>query len=264
MAGSEDEQARAARGPASAAGGGAGAPCCSIMGKSDCAGQYRSALLAQREDCAAPKGTDKRNRDINHMNLCLTVIGATWEAFDPFPITVARKEVNELVLMVTTPEFGGLSAIGNRIKSRTICDVVGIMHADIMFLPGVLKTFAETAADRVVGMVGKAISGDYIWSRNVGKGEIVNVSTLDGSSIFFDRKLPIDFDESFDSFHCGAEDFCLQATKLGKTVGVPGTPWADHMSGYTKSYLNPTWQAAYWGYREKLAKKWNGTQFLTC
>jgi GT2 family glycosyltransferase len=198
--------------------------------------------------------------------LCLAVLAASKEAFDAFPLTLARKECDELTLIVTTDgRFGGFGAIANRIRQASRCDVVGLMHADIMFLPGALSSFARAAADgKVVGMVGRQLGGAYTWSRDV--AEDTPVSTLDGSSVFFPRHASdrIQFDQdTFDSFHCGVEDFCLSARSVGMPVVVPHTPWIDHMSGYTKSYLNPEWQAAYWRYREKLVAKWSHIQFTT-
>jgi hypothetical protein len=203
--------------------------------------------------------------------LCLIVIGADTAAFERMDfLEVARAEVDELVLIKTKDgRFGGQGAIFNRVADRTQCDVVGIVHADTTFGPGALSTFARTASEgKVCGLVGRALDGRYVWSREIGSEQAV--STLDGCSFFSQRlwtegpyRRTFTFDEeTFPSFHLGTEDMCLQASAAGLPVVVPSAS-AYHHSSTTGTYLNPEWQAAYWATREKLVAKWAGREFQT-
>lgn len=194
--------------------------------------------------------------------LCLIVTGADTAAFERMDfLEVARAEADELVLIKTKDgRFGGQGAIYNRVAERTECDVVGIVHADTTFGPGALSTFAATAAEgKVCGLVGRALDGRYVWSREVSRAEAV--STLDGCSFFAQRGRCFD-EKTFPSFHCGVEDACLAAAKCGLPVVVPRAS-AYHHSSTTGTYLNPEWQAQYWATREKLVAKWPGREFQT-
>jgi hypothetical protein len=201
--------------------------------------------------------------------LCLVVIGTDTASFEAMDfLDVAKREADELVLIKTKDaRFGGQGAIFNRALVRTLCDVVGIVHADTTFGPGALTAFARTAASgKVTGLVGRAAGQQekgqgYVWSKNV--DEETSVSTLDSCSIFLRRDSGLMFDEeTFDSFHCTVEDVCLQATGKGIPVVVP-VAYAHHHSEDTGTYLNPAWQAAYWKTREKLVAKWPGKEFNT-
>jgi hypothetical protein len=168
--------------------------------------------------------------------------------------------VDELFLLANPDaRLGGTGVIGNRALSTSGCDVVGLVHADTVFEQGALDAFARAAAaGAIAGVVGRALDGRYIWSKDV--TEPVNVSTLDSCSVFVPRGRGLRFDDtSFDGFHCCVEDLCLTAAVAGLPVVVP--PAAAHHVG--ESTGRAEWQMAYWQYRKKLQQKWCAVSFAT-
>lgn len=168
----------------------------------------------------------------------------------------AKEEANLVLFSNPRRKFGGYATIANGFISERQEDVVGIVHADTGFGAGALRTFAENALlGRLVGIVGRAASGPYVWGRD-GGGE---VSTLDSCSVFFPRALGLRFDGVlFDDFHCVVEDLCLQARSRGIGSFVPATD-ASHAG----SNQSPGWLSNYQRYRQRLEKKWKGVRFLT-
>jgi cephalosporin hydroxylase len=207
----------------------------------------------------AASAQERRPRE-EKPTLCLVVCGSSHEKIAEFltrnPTAIA--EVDELVLLVTTDgRFGGLAAIGNRYILETQCDVLGLVHADTVFRPGALRTFAETADDGLIcGLVGRSLDGRYVWSKDGGG----DVSTLDGCSIFLQPCFKFD-EETFPSWHCVVEDLCLQAEAGGLRVVVPSAQ-AEHLSDNWNTN-HDEWMRQYWPYRQKLAEKWKHLRFET-
>jgi hypothetical protein len=191
----------------------------------------------------------------------LVVVAKSHEELLGFPQDSVLGVVDELVLLANPgARYGGPGHIGNHALESSRCDVVGLVHADTSFGVGTLRSFAEAASGgAVVGLVGRAIDGAYIWSRDV--IEPAAVSTLDSSSVFIPRRSGLRFDtETFGGFHCCVEDICLSAQKAGMRVLVPPGP-ANHTG--TNWPGNQQWMADYGVARATLARKWAGVEFHT-
>ena len=154
-----------------------------------------------------------------------------------------------------------MARIGNKfLNGHSDYEVFGLCHGDAVFSAQALTIFRDTAAAGFVcGIVGRDLSGNYIWSSNVIRGT-VPVSTLDCCSVFFRRDAGLRFDEqTFDGFHCYVEDVCLQAAAKGISVVVPPAK-ASHLE---ESSRDQEWLAQYKVYRKRLADKWAGVEFQT-
>lgn len=184
--------------------------------------------------------------------LTLVVVAKDHAEIEKFPLANVLGVADELVLIANPgARFGGLGAIGNQMLDRSRCDVVAIVHADTGFGPGALA--ALTQEDRVTGIVGRALDGRYVWSKDI--QEQTPVSTLDSCSVFIPRALGLRFDaERFNSFHCCVEDLCLTAESHGVEVSVP-VAVASHIG---KSHGDPQWRDAHYRCRAMLAAKWRG------
>ena len=172
---------------------------------------------------------------------------------------------NVLEVPYANTERKSLAAIGNEamgMEWRGLLGqaVIGLCHADCSFGPGALESFAVcAAAGNVCGIVGIDLDRNYRWS-NGGERGPGPVSTLDSCCVFLRADLGLRFDEvTFDGLHCHVEDLCLQAHARGIPVVVPAAS-ASHVG---ESTFNPEWQAEYRVYRERLARKWEGTRFET-
>lgn len=156
--------------------------------------------------------------------------------------------------------LGKLANLALRKAKEAGAHVFGVCHADCTFGPGALGAFRLAALEgSIAGIVGRDNKGDYHWAngQGVGPGE---VSTLDGCSCFFRVDSGLRFDEAtFDSHHCCVEDLCLQAAARGIKSIVPAAD-ASHRG---ESTSRPEWQKAYWHYRGKLDRKWDGFVFRT-
>jgi hypothetical protein len=139
-----------------------------------------------------------------------------------------------------------------RLASNNLIDysVVGICHADVLFNPGSLEVFYESAmAGNLCGIMGRDLLGTRrICSVNPGM-----VSVLDCCAVFMRYDLPIYFDtKNFDSFHGWAEDLSLQAHAKKIPVVVPSAN-AVHLG----TGREQTW-GEYWKYHDRLRAKWGG------
>jgi hypothetical protein len=193
------------------------------------------------------------------VTLTLVVVAASHAELARFSLEYVDT-VDELILL-TNPEarFGGLGRIGNHALEFGRGDVVGLVHADVLFGPGAIASLTtEAARGGIAGIVGRNLAGEYIWGRDV--IEPTPVSTLDSCTIFLKRSLGLCFDEKlFDSFHCCTEDLCLLAASVGIPVRVPPAV-ADHQG---TMWRQQDWMNSYWSYREKLAAKWSNIEFTT-
>jgi hypothetical protein len=167
-----------------------------------------------------------------------------------------------LIVPYANTERKSLAAIGNEAIAlgSPIHGILGLCHADCTFGPGALESFAAcAAAGKVCGIVGIDCDRNYRWSNGGERGPGL-VSTLDSCCVFMRADLGLRFDETtFDGLHCHVEDLCLQAAARGIPVVVPAAD-ASHVGAST---FNPEWQAEYRVYRERLARKWEGTRFET-
>lgn len=179
------------------------------------------------------------------------IVGTDAEAFrmigHDYPDCDVRRIINA--------DQKSLAAIGNyHITSSR--QVFGIAHADTVFRAGSLESFCSIALNgSICGIVGRSMDGEYRWCHN-NPGE---VSTLDSCCVFFPRNSGLHFDEvTFDSFHCYAEDLCLEGRKRGMKVLVPKAA-ATH----APNFPSPVWVESYNIYRRRLSDKWAGVQFKT-
>lgn len=178
--------------------------------------------------------------------------------FDPKPLYAATEII---VVRNDDKRYGGYGEVGNRILDRTDADVVGIVHADATFGSAKsVRTFIDHARESVTGLVGRALDGRYVWSKDILAVE--SVSTLDSCSLFFPTKLAVRFDTiTFDDFHLCVEDFCLQAAAHGLGIRVP--PANANHRGY-RAYapdLQAPWMEKYWMYHARFREKWRAVPF---
>jgi len=198
--------------------------------------------------------------------LTLVVVGADYRDILRFnPSSVVAYEL----ILLTNPraQFGGYGAIGNYYLEHARGDVLGLIHADTELSSEVCSNLMISALmGGVAGIVGKALDGRYVWSKDVMPDAVEHVSTLDSCSMFVRRSAGIHFDtKTFDSFHCCVEDFCLQAALMGRPIVVPSGP-AGHVGDRWKQRNTPEgrgWLDTYAEYREKLTRKWRGVEFQT-
>lgn len=210
-------------------------------------------------------GADRSPEIDSELSVALLVIGKSDSEIQWFKDHSPHVDREARATYVANPsmKFGGMAAIANPFLDAAAEDVVGVVHADTTFAPGVLSIFARTATDYdcVAGIVGRSapdpsdfFSG-YVWC-HTGGGP---VSTLDSCSIFLRRSHNLRFDgATFDSFHCVVEDICLQAQRRGIHARVPAAQ-ANHAS----SADNPQWTAQYGEYRSKLVAKYPDIIFYT-
>ncbi len=198
-------------------------------------------------------------------SIAVLVIGKSDEEIAWFKEQSPHVEEEARFVYVSNPgrRHGATAAIANPFIDSATEDVVAVIHADTTFAPGSLKKFASMASEGpyLVGIVGRReqtpgepFSG-YVWC-NDGGGE---VSTLDSSSVFFRRDLGLRFDGvTFPDFHCVVEDLCLQARAKG-VRSVVGDAKASHLGSATE----PTWNAEFYKYRDRLLQKYPGQQIFT-
>ena len=192
--------------------------------------------------------------------VCLVVLSASKEEL-VLPGDI-HDEVAELVVVLNPGgRFGGLGAIAERVMCRTVCDVFGIVHADVSFEHGAITRLAQTAyAGAVSGLVGCNIEGSIVWGRSVPEGRCEPVSTLDSCCLFVRPNMGAQWDTAtFGGFHCCVEDFCLTAASRGVPVVVPDVK-GDHLGS---RYQNAKWLQDFAVERRKLVTKWAGTDFRT-
>jgi hypothetical protein len=199
------------------------------------------------------------------LSIAVLVIGKSDEEIEDFKRKSPHVEQEARMVYVSNPgrKFGGTAAIANPFLDAATEDVVAIVHADTTFAPKALGVFAKAAVDRncLTGIVGRTaltpgepFSG-YVWCTDKGG----SVSTLDSSSVFFQRSLGLRFDgQVFNDFHCVVEDLCLQARAKGVQSYVPRAD-ASHLGTATE----PTWNDNFWRYRQKLLDKYPGAEIFT-
>ena len=172
-----------------------------------------------------------------------------------------EREVTLVPLANPGKRHGSYAVVANKFISERKEDVVGIIHCDTTFAAGALRELAIASlrdGGQITGMVGRALTGAYVWSRDGGG----IISTLDCCSIFFPRAIGLRFDEkTFDDFHCMVEDICLQGAVAGVRAFVPRTGLADHHGWGV--YNDPKWLGNHAKYRRLLAAKWPGRRFIT-
>ncbi len=195
-------------------------------------------------------------------DLTLVVIGKDQAALESFD----RSHVDSGDLRLIANTAGrALAAIANE-EMQTSRPLFGLVHADAVFGRGALEAFvADARAGAVCGIVGRDADGCYRWCYHRpefaegivrGAGPVV---TLDGCAVFFRMGRGLSFDaETFDSYHCHAEDLCMQAHARGIPVLVSSAA-ATHASQLPTAQ----WRAAYAPYRERLERKWQGHQVMT-
>ena len=203
------------------------------------------------------------------MSLSLIVVGKRGSELGEFSERnpAVSLHASEVVLLNNERmRYGGQGAIWNRATAQrpAVNQVVGLVHADTLLSPAFLAN-AEAAAKRgfVVGLVGRDLEDRYVWAHQI--GQITPVSTLDGCSLFVSVETVLQFNlsmdtETFDSFHCSVEDFCLQAQVCAnvESVVVPG------MAGHEgKSTFDDAWRREYAKYRMRLQVKYADTIFKT-
>lgn len=196
--------------------------------------------------------------------LALVVVGSSLEKLKQFK--QQQLEVDELILVNNrTGVFGGYGKLANHWIDRISSDVFGIVHADTILGEGMCNALVKTAmSGAIAGVVGKAHDESEVWAYKLEPGKQQGVSTLDSCSMFVSmdtirrKKLRFD-DQTFDSFHCCVEDFCLQGVTKGLRIIVPAGQ-CNHLGERTR---NPEWQADYRKYRKVLGDKWKNVQFVT-
>jgi len=204
------------------------------------------------------------------MRYLLGILGRTAEGFEGLDQMGA-----DILIRVnnSTKMFQGNGFFGNYLlqlgKTHDI-DVVGMIHADIRFAQkhhDMLFAHHAWLHDRLVGVVGKSLGGDIIWSASP-PGDAYSVaprfvSTLDSCSIFIPKSLfGFSFDtETFDGFHLCVEDFCLQ---VEESRGIsPHIPFHGHVThlGEMCATVGIPWMREHMQYREKFQKKWEHRSF---
>lgn len=199
------------------------------------------------------------------MILALLVLGRSSRDLFEFLAQLPERAKEEAVLQLSANPnkvLGGYACVANAFLDSVSphTDVCGVVHADTRFDAGALSIFAASALEgegRIVGLVGRSGSGEYVWAK-CGGGQ---VSTLDCCSVFFPSKTGLRFDgETFDDFHCVVEDLCLQGREIGLHSFVPAAQ-ADHLG--TVADPNSEWQRSYRRYRYALSRKWQHVNFQT-
>jgi len=192
--------------------------------------------------------------------LTLLVLAKDEDELGQFNVDAVRRAADELVLLSNPgARFGALGVIGNDLLSRGRGSVVGMLHADVTITEQTVRDLARAAAaGAVAGVVGRSLSGQYVWCHSV--NEPTPVSTLDSCCVFIPRLGGLRFDTAlFDGFHCCVEDLCLQAAARSKPVlVVPG--FAEHRGASAGA---DEWMKAYWFYRNRLQQKWSHVKFQT-
>lgn len=201
--------------------------------------------------------------------LTLIVLGASREECAQSPV-VATMADEVIYLANPAARWGGLGVIGNHYLETAFGDLLGLVHADTMVSPEVLVSLTAAAVQGVAGIVGSSWSGHTIWSANLSAP--MAVCTLDSCAMFVSRALAaahqLRFDvETFDSFHCCVEDFCLQAAAARVPVLVAAgsaghpLPTVKPQDGEPAASGSPScgrrWpEDEHKRYREKLRDKW--------
>lgn len=196
------------------------------------------------------------------MTMTLVVMGRDFA--DAASFDLSYVDADELIFVATfDARFGGQGALGNHYLTSALGDVVGIVHADVFLGIGACAALVRVAsAGAVVGVVGKTLDGKVPHADEI--EEPMAVSTLDSCSVFFPRDIGVRFDaETFDSFHCCVEDFCLQAARSGRTILVPPAN-ARHLARNVDRSDRQAWLDGHTRYWHLLRKKWVGTPFNTC
>lgn len=172
-------------------------------------------------------------------------------------LTVPLTESDKVILYNNKRVNKSMACIANEmrhINAHEYNEIIGLVHADVVFAPGDLKKCFEAATDgtRIVGIVGRKERRNH-WGH---EGEAV-VSTLDCCSVFWNKNIEIEFDELvFNGFHLYVEDFCLEAKKRNIESFVPALQKeTGHVGGST---FNPAWQMDYAKYKERLIQKHPG------
>lgn len=199
--------------------------------------------------------------------LSLVVVGKNAVELDNFYQASDLSMAPEIIFVNNEQGyFGGLGTIANYYLPKTQGRVFAMVHADTTFEEFALLRLAETALreECITGIVGRQLSGQYVWSKSVERGGLEAVSTLDSSSIFIPKTVwkakNLQFDViNFDNFHCCIEDFCLFAASKDVLCKIPYAK-ADHEG---KSTFNPEWRETYWSYHQRLRQKWSNTPFAT-
>lgn len=197
------------------------------------------------------------------MTLSLVVVGRDIDELNLFNLNSVNAD--EIILVANKhKQWGGLGHIWNYYLEHARSSVLGVIHADTALSLEVCQNLNESAeSGNVSGIVGRSLDGRYVWSN-----DIINapetVSTLDACSMFVKKDIPIRFDsETFDSFHCCVEDFCLQASDAGYPIVV-----CKGASGHPIENANVVkdqniWMASYYMYRQRLFDKWTHRKFIT-
>jgi hypothetical protein len=214
--------------------------------------------------------TSRKELELAELNMTLVVIAKNSKDMTGFHRDYTY-EVSDLVSVINYRNEG-LASIANRYLYTSKSDVFGLCHADTYFNDGSLRIFHDcSVGGAVCGVVGQADRfkdpHSIVWSHQWGspsESQLESgwprsttgpcpVSTLDCCGIFFPRLSGLKFDEvTFDSFHCHAEDLCLQAHNYGMRVVVPAAK-----TGHGSPVPNDSnWGAQRDVYYGRLKAKW--------
>ncbi len=184
--------------------------------------------------------------------------------------------VRELISIVNHDNHS-IAFIANRYLAACMSAVFGVCHADANFGPGALRAlFACASSGAVCGIVGQTNTfrepHNLVWCsewQNPSASQIeagwpahpsdpCPVSTLDCCCVVLPTALGLRFDEeTFDSFHCYAEDLCIQAHSRGIPVLVPPAN-AGHLC---PNVNGPNWGTQRDVYYWRLKEKWPHVDF---
>ncbi len=186
-------------------------------------------------------------------------------------------DVHEVISVVNHGNYS-IPSIANRWLDVCKSPVFAVCHADTNFMEGALRALRDCSFNRVAvcGIVGQATTfrdpHNTVWSSEwmrpsdsqIAAGWPPNptdpcpVSTLDCCCVVLPTALGLRFDEeTFDSFHCYAEDLCIQAHARGVPVLVP-TANAGHLC---PNVNGPNWGTQRDVYYWRLKAKWPTVDF---
>lgn len=173
--------------------------------------------------------------------------------------TTVLAELDSLIL-VNNQKGTPYSIICNRYLQLPV-PTLGIVHSDTTFLGSVLD-LELTDPCEVTGIVGRALSEEYVWGHNLAAGERKAVSTLDGCGVFFNPQtmfsIGVTFDEKLE-YHLVIEDFCLQAQQKRCKIRVPYSQ-SFHKG---RSFKNSDWESLYIITRKYFTEKWKDIEYAT-
>jgi len=183
--------------------------------------------------------------------------------------TLAHQDVDcEIMVEDNHDNHTTLARFYNQVIDTARHDRILFCHPDIEFSPwgvsALLATLENVSDCGAVGVVGVTLQGLAAWSdrRRLPR----EVSTLDSCLVMIDRRHGLRFDENtFSTFHCVVEDYCLQVQDRGRKVYVGPGVTAAHFGATTfeKPAQTMAWINEALHFVSRLQAKWPRIPFCT-